>query len=116
MKEVFKDGVKWQEYKLDKNGKRIRNPKWEPNNELPEKWVGLCKATKKTYTLIKDFVEKNFSAGFLQQVQRIFSKGKHHFVPVPSGSDKHHNNIPVSASNAPLVIYKQGDGQRTCLT
>ena len=37
MKEVSKDGVKWLEYKLDKNGKKIRNLKWRPDDELPDR-------------------------------------------------------------------------------
>ena len=61
-------------------------------------------------------MEKNFLAGCLWQVKIIFSRGKCCFVPVPPESDKHYNNIPAFASNALLVNYQQGDGQRTCLT
>jgi len=59
--------VKALEYVLDRNGEKIKIPLEEREvEEIPEKWIGWCKESKKGYTLTLEFVEKIFSKGWIE--------------------------------------------------
>ena len=59
--EVSNQGVKSLVYATDNAGNRIKLDKSEKQEIMSsEKWLGYCRANRKSYTLSTEFVEKNF--------------------------------------------------------
>ena len=115
--EISNQGVKRLEFALDDDGNRIKLDKSEKEVQwLEERWVGYCRATRKSYTLTTEFVEQNFSAGYIEQVKKLAEKGKRRFIKVPPGSDKRHELLPTTIQNAPVMKFRQAEGERTCLS
>ena len=106
-----------QQYALDEKGQRIKATKEDKTEKwLPEKWVGYCRATRKSYTLSTEFVEKNFSPGYIKQTKKVAERGMKHFVNVPPGSDKRHDLLPPICKDTPLIRFRQAEGEQTCLS
>jgi hypothetical protein len=111
------DGVIKYQYALDKKGQRIKVNKEDKTEKwLPERWVGYCNATRKSYTLSTEFVEKNFSPGYIEQTKKVAERGMKHFVNVPPGSDKRHDLLPPICKDTPVVKFRQAEGEQTCLS
>ena len=56
--------------------------------------MGYCSETRHLHTLTNEFVEINFTEGFLQQVKRMGEHWKPSFIYVPPGADRQHENQP----------------------
>jgi len=109
-------GVKVWEFATDKDGRRIKVDRTEKEEKvIPEKWQGYCNETKNAYTLTTEFVERNFTAGFMEQAKIMRSQGKKMFLKVPPGSAKQHHSISSISDKAPDMKFVQAEGERACM-
>lgn len=99
-------GVKVPIYATDENGQRIKSSITNKQDViLPEKWIGYCKDKQKTIQLSEDFVNENFSRGYLQQVKHLSKKKNTRWIAIPLGADKKHDKIPAYLQTGPEIKF-----------
>ena len=98
---------------MDDNGNHIKLDKSEKEERiLPEKWIGYCSVNWHKHTLTREFVEANFSLGFMEQVKKMGEHQNHNWVYIPPGSDRRHSNKSSFHAQAPGVKYQQKEGEK----
>jgi len=77
---------------------------------------GVLQSHQKSLFTLNRVCWKKFSLGFLEQVKKLGEKGKTNFIKVPPVMDKLHKSMPTTLEDAPIMKFRQKEGERTCLT
>ena len=101
----------------DVNGKERVKATNRKSRNIPAKWLAFFGATNQVEEVNEAFVHDNFPRGLVDQIKSV-AKGAGGFVKIPPGDDRQHDNIhpALILPDAPLIHYKQQEGQKTCLT
>ena len=75
----------------DKRGKKKRRKTSDrPLKTVPAKWMGYSKLTKETIDLTEEFVQDNFTQGFLDNLKHNARKANGTFIEVPARESRGH--------------------------
>ena len=103
-------------FAVDKDGNRIRAaPESKKVKIIEEKWLGYSKKTNKVEELTSEFVQANFTQGYIDQVKHLCKSKSKRWVAIPPGDAKTHENVPDHLQSGPTIKYRQTMEERYCL-
>ena len=76
--------------------------------------MGYTKVTKEAIDLTEEFVQDNFTQGYLDNLKQNARKANGIFIEIPAGESREHES--QDQNNAyPKLHYRQIPGENTCL-